>query len=85
MKRYLVILVVSVIFLILVLQNLQTVEFNFLFWSFESSLSLVLIITFTLAVILGLAIILPLKLIQKLKNNKKGLTKENEAKNNTTG
>ena len=51
-------------------------KFNFLIWSFESSLALMIIITFILTVILSILIVLPLKIFKMFKKNKKEVKAE---------
>jgi uncharacterized integral membrane protein len=60
----------SFLLLILILQNLQLVKLNFLLWSFESSLAIVIIITFILSTIIGLFFALPYAVKKVIKNKK---------------
>jgi lipopolysaccharide assembly protein A len=71
MLRLITALGISILFLVLVLQNLGQVSLNFLFWSFESSLALLLITTIALSIVLSLIIAFPIKLKRYLDKNKK--------------
>lgn len=70
MIRLIALFILSLVFLILILQNLQTVRFNFLFWSFESSLALFALITSVITVLLGIAVLIPFGIKKVLDNMK---------------
>jgi uncharacterized integral membrane protein len=52
--KLIIFIVILLLFSIFIVQNAQTVQVNFLFWSTESSRAVVLIITFVLGVVTGL-------------------------------
>jgi len=61
----------SFLLLIIIFQNLSPVKFNFLFWSFETSLALLLIITLILTVIFSLLLIIPSNIRKLILNRDK--------------
>ena len=66
MSKLLIALVLSILLLIIVLQNLQIVSFNFLIWSFSASLAVLIILTFVITVIISILIIIPYYIKKKL-------------------
>lgn len=71
MLRIFIALGVLIFILVIILQNLQSVRLNFLIWSFESSMALIIIVTFILTIILSIIIALPLKILNIIRKNKK--------------
>ncbi len=80
MVRLIAALILSILFLIFILQNSHTVNLHFLFWEFNGSLALILILTFVVAIIISLLVSIPLY-IRKMTNKRKAdSTKESEEK-----
>lgn len=80
MTRLILALSLSVLFFIFVIQNLKTVNLNFLFWSFEGSLALILILAVIIGIIVCLLVSLPLKfkkIINDRRNNKEDVKASN--------
>lgn len=80
MIRLVIGLVISVLFFIFVIQNLKTVELNFLLWRFNGSLALILILTFIIAIIFSLLLAIPLYIKRNKKTEVKELKKVEETK-----
>ncbi len=57
----------SILLLIFVLQNLQTVELHFLFWQFNGSLALILALTFLITLIISILVAIPYSINKKRK------------------
>lgn len=70
MIRLLIGLFLSILLIILLIQNLQIASFNFLFWSFEASLSIMLMLTIILTITTTIIIFLPFMLLNKLNKKK---------------
>lgn len=70
MVRLITALILSILFLIFILQNSQPVKLNFLIWEFNGSLALILILTFVVAIIISLLVSIPLYIGRMLKKNK---------------
>lgn len=68
------------ILLIFVYQNLQPVNINFLIWSFEGSLSLLLILTFMIAILVSILVAVPYKLKKSLDKRNASKSKNSEEK-----
>ena len=71
MIRLILGLALSVILIILLIQNLQVVSFNFLLWSFDASLSIMLLLTILITIGVTILIILPLTILNKINKRKK--------------
>jgi uncharacterized integral membrane protein len=80
MIRLIIALLLSVLFLIFVLQNLKAVNLNFLLWRFEGSLALILILTFIIGIIVCLFASLPFKFKKILDERNKKKTEETNPK-----
>jgi len=57
-------IIILVFVVVFTLQNAEFIEVDFLFWNFESSLALVLLITFSLGIITAVLTLLP-KMMEK--------------------
>lgn len=68
-----IIIVLNVIFLIciaiFITQNSDVATIKFLLWTYESSLSIILLSTFILGIVIGLLFLVPLLIKEKRKNN----------------
>lgn len=68
-----IVIVLNVIFLIFIAvfitQNSDVATIKFLFWTYESSLSIILFSTFILGIVIGLLFLVPLLIKGKKKNN----------------
>lgn len=74
-------IVLLIILLIFVFQNLQPTSINFLIWSFEGSLSLLLILTIIITVSISFLAAVPFKIKKSLdKRNKKDIDKDEPIK-----
>ena len=72
--------IVLAILLIFVYQNLQPVSINFLIWSFEGSLSLLLILTIKIAILVTLLVADPYKLKKSIDRRNESKSKNSEEK-----
>jgi len=71
-----------IILIIFIFQNLQVAKINFLIWSFEASLSLVIILTIIITISLNFVLFIPYKLKKSMDkkniNSSKEISKEIE-------
>lgn len=70
MGRLIAALVLSILFLVFILQNSQQVNLHFLFWEFNGSLALILILTFVVAIIISLLVSIPLYIGRAIKKKR---------------
>lgn len=72
MLKLIVGLILSILLLIFVIQNLQTVELHFLLWQFSGSLALILALTFIISMIICILVAIPYTIKRnKLKSEQK--------------
>lgn len=71
MFRLIIGLVLSIVLVVLLIQNLQVVSFNFLIWSFEASLSIMLLLTILITIGVNILIILPMVVLNHISKRKK--------------
>jgi uncharacterized integral membrane protein len=76
--KFIIFIVILMLFSIFITQNAQTVQVNFLFWHTEASRALVLIFTFVLGIITGWLTVWQAKKHRQKKSVAKELKEENE-------